>query len=113
MDGMQDLDYAYYERVLREVDGSAVGRPDTVWIVGEHSEDENGWVKRLKEERDNVQTAVSRPPPTPRTNASCGIVTNWRPGHVLLASAPPIHGEQAGSCSYSAGTGRSKRLCTK
>lgn len=53
----QDLDFAYYDKVLRDVAASSQGRPENVWVVGEFDEN-NPLVTRLKEEHD-VKIAVS------------------------------------------------------
>ncbi|CBJ33114.1 alpha-1,2-fucosyltransferase, putative [Ectocarpus siliculosus] len=52
----KDLDYEFYEAVLRDAAESAAGPPETVWVVGEFN-DEEPLFKRLQQDHPNVKRA--------------------------------------------------------
>lgn len=54
----KDLKFEFYEAVLRDAAGSAAGKPETVWVVGEF-DDEEPLFQRLQQEHGNVKKAVS------------------------------------------------------
>lgn len=53
----QDLEYEFYEAVLRDTAGSAA-TAETVWVVGEFDEDDLLF-RRLQQDHGNVKKAVS------------------------------------------------------
>lgn len=54
----QDLDFTFYDNILREIISSPAGPPEAVWIVGEFDEDD-ALVNRLQVEHKNIRKAVS------------------------------------------------------
>ncbi|CAN0248487.1 unnamed protein product [Ectocarpus sp. 8 AP-2014] len=52
----KDLDYEFYEAVLRDAAESAAGPPETVWVVGEF-DDEEPLFKSLQQDHPNVKRA--------------------------------------------------------
>lgn len=54
----QDLDYEFYDAVLRDTAVAAEGGPETIWIVGEFGDDDP-LMDHLQKKHGNVRKAVS------------------------------------------------------